>query len=176
MKVSFRRYMSALLATLFVAGILAGCKKQETTEEPANTGSGFRVEYASDSVGVVEDPDEFQKEVDAAIENAEKSAIALEYKHEAYSDDGVNFACYIANSLDNLYDMFIAIYGNAEMTDELFLSKLIRPGQTFEQVTLNRALEKGEHQVFVVFTQVEEVDGEQSICGQRTVTMNFFVE
>jgi hypothetical protein len=62
------------------------------------------------------------------------------------------------------------------MTDELFLSKLIRPGQTFEQVTLNRALEKGEHQVFVVFTQIEEVDGEQNICGQRAVTMNFFVE
>ena len=175
MKASFRRWAPTLLAMLFMTGLLSGCKKQET-EEPTNSGSGFRVEYASDHVGVVEDPDAFQKEFDEAVANAEKSMIALEYKHEAFSDDGVNFACYIANSLDNLYDMFIAIYGNAEMTDELFLSKLIRPGQAFEQVTLNRALEVGEHQVFVVFTQVTEVDGEQSICGQRAVTMNFFVE
>jgi archaellum component FlaG (FlaF/FlaG flagellin family) len=175
MKVCFRRWVPALLAMLFVTGILSGCKKQET-EEAGNTGSGFRVEYAADSVGVVEDPDEFQKAINEAAENAEKSAIALEYKNDAFSDDGVNFACYIANSLSNRYDMFIAIYGNAELTDELFLSKLIRPGQTFEQVTLNRALEKGEHQVFVVFTQVDEVDGEQTICGQRAVTMNFFVE
>jgi hypothetical protein len=173
MKVCFRRWAPALVAMLFVTGLLSGCKKQET-EDTANSGSGFRVEYASDSVGVVEDPDAFQREVDEAIANAQKSAIALEYKNEAYSEDGVNFDCYIANSASNLYDMFIAIYGNAELTDELFLSKLIRPGQAFEQVELSRALPVGEHEVFVVFTQVEEKDGEQSICGQRAVTMNFF--
>lgn len=175
MKVCFRRWVSALLAMLFVTGILSGCKKQET-EEAGNTGSGFRVEYAADSVGVVEDPDAFQKEIDEALENAQKNLIALEYKNEAYSEDGTNFACYIANSTDNIYDMFIAIYADAELTDELLLSKLIRPGQTFEQITLNRALEKGEHEVFLVFTQIDEVDGEQVIRGQRTVTMNLFVE
>jgi hypothetical protein len=101
--------------------------------------------------------------------------MALEYRNDAYSDDRRTFQCYIANSQSNEYDMFIAIYADAEYNDLLYLSELLRPGSAFEQVTLERALPPGDHEVYVAFTQVEETDGEQAIRGQNRVTMNFHV-
>jgi hypothetical protein len=138
----------------------------------AGTG-GFRIGY-QEGLTVVEDPGALQNAVDDMIEKS-RQAVGLEYKNDAYSSDGTNFVCYIANAERNQYDMFIAIYGDEDFTDELFLSGLMRPGQAFDHLTLNHALDPGGHTVYVAFTQVEEVDGEQAIHAQVLVTMNFTV-
>jgi len=170
----FRRtLLAALLAT---AVLLSGCGKQEQEELPPadNAGrGGFRIGY-QEGLTVVEDPNALQSAVDEMIEKS-REAVGLEYKNEAYSSDGTNFVCYIANAERNEYDMFIAIYGDENFTDELFLSGLMRPGQAFDHLTLNHPLETGSHTVYVAFTQVEEVDGEQAIHAQVLVTMNFTV-
>jgi len=163
-----------LLALLFAVHLLAGCaKKQEPVEE--NKDSGFHVGYAVEGITAVEDPDAMTKAIDEAYEKAEEGRMALEYKNDAVSDNGTDFSCYIANSVDNQYDMFIAIYADIGFTDELYLSQLIRPGTAFEQVTLNRALDPGKHEVYVAFTTVETTEDEQIIHGQSLVTMNFIV-
>jgi predicted small lipoprotein YifL len=170
----FRRALLAVLLTTAV--LLSGCGKKQQEELPpadkAGTG-GFRIGY-QEGLTVVEDPNALQSAVDEMIEKS-REAVGLEYKNEAYSSDGTNFACYIANAERNEYDMFIAIYGDEDFTDELFLSGLMRPGQAFDHLTLNHPLETGSHTVYVAFTQVEEVDGEQAIHAQVLVTMNFTV-
>lgn len=171
---NFRRGLLAVLLTTAV--LLSGCgKKQEAELPPAenNRTAGLRIGY-QEGLTAVEDPNALQRAVDKLIEQAQ-DGVALEYKNQAFSTDGENFACYIANAESNQYDMFIAIYGDEEFTDELFLSALMRPGQAFDRLKLNHPLDTGSHTVYVAFTQVEELDGEQAIHAQVLVTMNFTV-
>lgn len=166
-----RALFASLLAT---ALLLTGCARKAREEPPAPASNGLKIGYA-EGVTVVEDPNELQKAVDEMIAKSQDT-MGLEYKNEAVSEDGINFTCYIANALSNEYDMFIALYGDEELTDELFLSGLLRPGTAFDHVTLSHPLEPGTHTVYTAFTQVEEVDGEQAIHAQIIVVINFTVQ
>ena len=99
--------------------------------------------------------------------------IALEYKNDAFSENGKTFSCYIANASSNSYDMYIQMFSDKEFTDQLLLSGLLRPGTAFDTITLEHELDPGKHTVYVIFTQVE--DDMQTIHGQVTVTMDLNV-
>ncbi len=118
-------------------------------------GEDGRIGYATQGV-VATDPETLQEAVDQMIEQSKQPGVALEYKNLMVSDDGQNFTCYIGNSANNTYDMFITIYADQALTDELFLSELIRPGERFEQITLSRKLDPGDYTGYVVHTQVED--------------------
>jgi hypothetical protein len=168
----------ALIAALLAALLLQGRGAQNAavpTADVQGNNSGLQVGYASEGVTVVDDPDALQKAVDEMYRKAQEPGVALEYRNDAFSSDGVEFSCYIANSTDNAYDMFINIYADQALTDEIFLSELLRPGQAFEKITLKHSLGAGVHTVYVAFTQVEVVDGEQQIHQQVMVTMDFHV-
>lgn len=159
-------FLSGCVRTIYVPVETESKTEQEETK-------GFRIEYAEGTT-TVEDPDALKKAVEEMRENARKT-VGLEYKNEAYSTDGQNFQCYIANAARNQYDMFIAIFADAELTDQLFLSGLLPPGRAFDHITLSHALPDGNNLVYVAFSQVEEVDGEQTLRAQALVTMNFHV-
>jgi hypothetical protein len=171
MGISVRRVLFA--SVLATALLLTGCARKPQEETPAPRSEGLKIGYA-EGVTVVEDPNALQKAVDEMMEKNQET-MGLEYKNEALSDDGINFTCYIANALSNEYDMFIAIYGDEALTDELFLSGLLRPGTAFDHITLEHSLDPGSHTVYAAFTQVEETDGEQAIHAQVIVVMNFTV-
>lgn len=126
---------------------------------------------------VMLDQDSLQAAMDRAIENAKGKNVSLKYKNNAYSTDGVNFDCYIVNSASNLYDMFLTIYADAELADQIFLSELVPPGSGFESITLDHALDAGDHTVYVGLTQVQtdEETGEQTLVAQVWHTMDFHV-
>ena len=172
-----QKNLALVLALLLTLLCVTGCgKKEEPTEEPENAnGGGFRIGYADEGVMVTEDDNAMQRAYDEMKRAAEEGYMSLSYKESAYSENGLDFQCYIANADRNKYDMFIAIYGDEEFTDELYLSQLLRPGTAFNSITLNHALEPGTHTVYVAYTQIEEVDGEQAIHAQSVVTMEFTV-
>jgi maltoporin len=169
------KWIAPLVAVLAIC-LLPSCGKQQTQESSdSGSNSGFKVGYAMEGVTAVEDPDAMSKLLDEAYARAEEGRIALEYKATAVSDDGVNFSCYLANSVDNKYDMFMAIYADPSYTDELYLSQLLRPGTAFDHITLERKLEPGAHDVYIVFTTVETTEDEQIIHGQTAMGMDFIV-
>lgn len=134
-----------------------------------------KIGYATEAK-VILDQDTLQAAMDEAMRNARNQNVALEYKDNAYSENGKDFECYIVNSASNAYDMYIGIYADAEMTDQLYLSGLIPPGSGFESITLDRALAAGDHEVYVMITQVkEDEDGNQVIHNQVAHTMDFHV-
>jgi len=154
--------------------LLTGCAKKAAEEEPQ--APKLQVGYASEGVTAVEDPEAMSKALDELYDKLQDEKIALSYKYEAFSDNGQDFTCYIANSPDNApYDLFIGIYADEEFNDCLFLSQLLRPGSAFESVKLNRALEPGTHSLYVVFTTVETTEEEQIIHGEVAVKMDFNV-
>lgn len=136
-----------------------------------------RIGYETDAK-VMLDQDSLQAAVDEAMENAKNGMVALQYQNDAFSSDGKTFSCYIANAPSNLYDMFLTIYADAELTDQVYLSGLVPPGSGFEEITLDHSLEQGDHTVYVAVTQVEtdEETGEQVMRNQVIHTIEFHVE
>lgn len=126
---------------------------------------------------VVLDEASLQAAVDEAMRNAREGNVALLYENNAYSEDGKTFSCYVANDKANLYDMFLTIYADASLTDQIFLSGLVPPGSGFEEIELDRALDPGDHLVYVAVTQVDidEETGEQVLKNQVVHTMEFHV-
>jgi hypothetical protein len=132
--------------------------------------------YSTDAQVLVTQED-IDKAMEEALANADNGDIALSYKNDAFSTDGTNFECYIINSEYNTYDMYLTIYADAQLTDELFLSQLVPPGSGFENITLEHPLEDGDHTVYVGLTQVakDEETGVESIVNQVIYTMVFHV-
>ncbi len=123
------------------------------------------LKYAAEGVMVLEDSG-------GIYDVLEPNAIALEFKNDAYSSDGKTFACYLGNSALNELDMFVALYADAALTDELYVSDLVPPGSGFEEITLDKELPEGDHRVYVAFTQM---DDPETIHGQTVYTMDFHV-
>jgi len=176
--------VAALVAAAFFAGRSTGSSANRGPNGEyirPNVGADGRVGYASEGV-VATDPETLQDQVDKMMEKAKEPGVALEYKEMAFSNDGQDFECYLANSEQNTYDMFITIYADQALTDELFLSELLRPGTRFENITLSRKLDPGEHTAYVVYTQVqdeEQPDGSQfiqTIHAQVATTITLVVK
>ena len=142
------------------------------TGEPVNT-AGLEIGYA-DSATIMDEADAQQQAINDLLRGG--PGISIDYKGDAYSENGKDFECYLANSDVNTEDMYIQICADAEMTDTLFLSQLIRPGYAFRTVTLNRALPEGDNTVYVCFTTVApNENGELAITGQTTFAVDFHV-
>ncbi len=164
-----KRLAALLLAVCLLLSLTAcGQKTDSAGDEPATP----KIAYA-EGVTAVEDPDALQKAVDEMYEQARQPGVTLEYKNDARSEDGENFSCYIANAVENAYDMYIQIFADAELTDQLLLTGLLRPGTAFDSITLEHPLDPGTHRVYVAFTQVEE--DLATIHAQVMVTMDFTV-
>ena len=136
----------------------------------------MKIGYAAEA-SVMLDQNSLQAAFDEAMRNAAEGNVGLQYKNDAFSGNGTDFECYIVNSDSNIFDMFLTIFADAELTEQLFLSGLVPPGSGFESITLDRALDEGDHTVYVVLTQVDtnEETGEQVIKNQITHTMDFHV-
>lgn len=159
---------AAVIAALaVVAFLLLSGKKDDNA-----TGIGYATEAK-----VMLDKDSLQAAFDEAVRNAEDGNVGLKYQNDAFSSNGTDFECYIVNSESNKYDMFLTIYADAELTDQIFLSGLVPPGSGFENITLEHALDSGDHTVFVALTQVDtDENGQQVIKNQVMHTMDFHVE
>ena len=165
-----------ILAPLLALFLLAACGKTQVVYVDRPVSEGPELSYAMDAVTAT-DQDTLQAAVDEAIQKSGELSMGLTFKNVAISYDGINFDCYLGNSDSNEYDMYIQIFGDEALTDELYLSGLIRPGEAFDHLTLNHALNLGSHDVYVSFTQVESNgEGGFNIVNQRMISIEFIVE
>ena len=170
--------IAALVVVMTVSGaaaaIVSAINKNKPLDPSTLPSSG--IGYSTDAQVILSQA-ELQAAMDRAMENAKNGNIALQYKNNAYSTDGSTFSCYIVNSVSNKFDMFLTIFSDVEMTDQIFLSQLVPPGSGFNQITLVHPLEKGDHTVYVALTQVDrdEETGEEFIHRQVFHTMDFHV-
>jgi len=161
--------MAMLTALLLL--LASGCGKAE--EESGNTPT---IGYAYDGVTIVDEQEDAEEVLRKMQEEADKSSISLSFKNQAFSTDGINFDCYLANPTENPYDMYIQIFADQAMTDEVFLSGLLRPGTAFETIALNHELNAGTHTGVCIFTLVDTAeDGTQTMMKQSSVEIQLFV-
>lgn len=157
----------AVVAAVCVAAVAVGGAVLYATGVIGPKEEDAGLKYATKGVMVLDGSDGIYEEI-------ENNAIALEFKNDTYSRDGKTFACYLGNSALNQYDMFVAIYTDPQLQDMIYLSDLVPPGSGFEEITLDRELEEGDHRLYVAFTQVEDA-ATNTIHAQTLYTMDFHV-
>lgn len=141
----------ALVLIVAVAGAVAFALRSKPAEAPAEDGN--KLQFASEGVTAL-DEENLQSAVDELAKM--KNPIAVYYSPGAYSEDGTNFICNIGNSPANKTPAYFALYTDAECTDQICLTGALRPNESFKTLTLDRALEKGTHTVYVAETLVDE--------------------
>ena len=135
--------------------------------EPAHT-----IGYQNEGV-VALSPDDLQKIMEDMVVQAEEGMVDLNYRHMAYSTDGVNFACDLGNSAANRYDMYFNIYLDDEFQEQVLLTGLLPPGSELESFVSEIPLDPGEYESVLVFTQV--ADDHATIVGQAMVVLTLVV-
>lgn len=120
------------------------------------------------------DGDALQQAVDEAYAEAAKQGVAMEYQNDATSKDGYKVECYIGNPDFSGYDVYLQVFADAEMTEQLYLSRLIPPGKALREMNLEKKLQAGKHRVVLVYTQVE--DDHATLYQQAAVTLDITVE
>lgn len=165
-------FMAAILVVLAIL-VLTMRENQRLAEFQPSTQVMDRIEFATEGVTAA-DEDSLQKAVDDMM-NADEKAVGLFYQNDAFSNDGENVTCYIGNSDMNDLPAFFTIATDGGMSDVIYTSGLLKPGQVMEKITLDHPLESGNHTIFVALTLIDEVDGEQVIDGQAVFTMDLHV-
>lgn len=145
--------------------------KKDNADLPDEGGNPL-IQYDGAAVALSED--EFNKQYADALKKAEEGQIALRYRNVAYSEDGVNFACDIANSPANDKDVYFNIYTDATFTEQILLTGLVPPGQGITEFQSEIPFEPGEHTAVLVFTKVD--DDHSTMLGQAKVTYTLVVE
>jgi hypothetical protein len=159
-----------IIILLAVIGVLAWMvlhPKQEVVSEETSADEGL----AYDTGAVALDEKSLQDALDAMM--AKDGTMALEMKMNAYSRDGMNYDCDIANSPRNKYDMYMILYLD-ETQEELYRSGLIPVGKRIDHLAVSRALESGTHSCTLTYVQVE--DDHKTTHATLTVGLNLVVE
>lgn len=146
----------------------------ETQPDTENLGDGSTPLIGYEEGVTALDEDSLRKAVEEMYAEAAKGGVPVEYRNDATSTDGKKFDCYIANPAYSDHDVFITIFSDTALSDQLYLSGLIPPGKAMRELNLDHKLDSGKQTVYVVYTQVEE--DHATMYQQVVVTMDFTVE
>jgi ABC-type Na+ efflux pump permease subunit len=161
----------AVVAVLVVF-LLKKNNESNVQQVSENSGNGSAVfEYEASAVAT--DPVTLQELYDKMLEEAKEGTMALEMQTEASSSNGTDFSCYIANAINNKYDMFVVIY-NDETQEEIYRSGLIPVGSRIESFTSSKKFEPGTYVGTIVYNQVE--DDHATIHSQVNIGLNLNVK
>ena len=164
-----------IIAVLLAGGIIAAVLillNQNKTEGADDREPSFTIGYEQNGV-VALDPDDFQQLMEGLVIQAQEGMMDLTFRTIAISEDGVNFACDLGNDIANRYDMYLNIYLDEAMEQQVLLTGLLPPGAKLESFKSEIPLEVGEYESILVFTQVD--DDHATIVGQSMVSLTLKV-
>ena len=118
-------------------------------------------------------PDQLKAWNESALAEAQDTQIPVSFATAATSTDGVNFTCQIGNPPGAKYYMYLDIYADATLEEEVYLSGLLEPGKGITSFTTYRAFPKGNTDAVLVFTTVK--DDMQTLVAQTMVELTLQV-
>ena len=119
-------------------------------------------------------PDAMKEWNESVLAEMEDNQVPMVFAPNAISKDGENFTCEIGNPPGAKYLMYLDMYADTELKDEIYLSGLIEPGQGITEFKTNKKFPKGETDVVIVFTTVQE--DRQTIVAQTMMYLTLQVE
>ena len=113
----------------------------------------------------------------ADLELNEPFSFTTLYDRDIYITNGKDATCYIGNSDSNYYeDMYIQIYlndENDELSDEIYVSKVIPRGSHIESFTAEKELEPGDYRGTLIHSCMDE---EGNLMGDTPVIVEIHVK
>ena len=159
-----------VILLLLAAGIVAAAFiMKKDADLPDEGDNGGLIKYEA---GVVNYEDA-QRVYDEMQERAKEGMVGVHYSNNARSEDGTHFTCFIENPTRNGLDMYLNIYKDEDMTEQILLTGLIPPGSGIEEFESEIPLEPGEYKSVLVMTLVE--DDHSTLHGQTKVFLNLYV-
>ncbi len=124
------------------------------------------------SAGVLS-PDQLKNWNEEALKEAEDNQIPVIYTPTATSTDGVNFECEIGNPKGAKYYMYLDMYSDSSLEEEIYLSGLLEPGKGITSFSTSKTFPKGETDTVLVLTTVQE--DQKTIVAQTMVYLTLQV-
>jgi cytoskeletal protein RodZ len=141
------------------------------TEESEKNKNPLILDY--DSAAVALDEQSLSDQYNKLQEKASEGNVAIEMQNIAFSDDGINFTCYLANSSSNTEDMFLNIYKDSTLTEQIYLSGLLAPGTVIEKFSSEIKLDPGNYETILIFTTV--ADDHETMTSQTPIVLTLQV-
>ena len=142
-----------------------------TESAPSGGGNPLILEYDNSAVAL--NADDLARQYSELQEKVNEGQVSLEFQNIAFSENGTDFTCHLANSDMNTEDMFFSIYKDGTFSEQIYLSGLLAPGQVIESFTSEIKFDPGEYEVVVLFTTV--ADDHKTMTSQTPVVINFKV-
>jgi ABC-type Na+ efflux pump permease subunit len=133
-----------LIGGISAAAVLVSKNISENKNKDSEYSDTPVLAYAEGAVAL--DADGLQDQVDEMVEKAEDGMMTLEFKNTAVSTDGTNFTCHIGNAIENKYDMYINIFLDDNLEDEILLTGLLSPGMGIDSFESEKKLNPGNYQ------------------------------
>lgn len=118
-------------------------------------------------------PDKLKEWNESALQEMEDNQIPMIYSPTATSTDGVNFECEIGNPAGAKYYMYLDLYSDTSLEEEIYLSGLLEPGKGITSFSTSKTFPQGETDTVLVFTTVQ--DDQKTIVAQTMVYLTLQV-
>ena len=164
-----------VLILLVIGGIAAGAilLSNRNVDEDSSLAQGeettaFTIGYEMNGV-VALGEEALQDAFNEMARKAEEGMMDVQYQNVIHSKDGVNFTCSLGNSETNRYDMYLNIYLDYDLDQQMLLTGLIPPESKIDSFKSEIPLKPGRYEAMLVFTQIE--DDHATIHGQSKVAL-----
>ena len=149
--------------------LLSGDRPDDEQVTPSGGGKVIPLEVTA---GVLS-PDKLQQWNESALQEAQDTQIPVSFSPTVTSSDGVNFDCEIGNPPGAKYYMYLDIYSDTTLEEEVYLSGLLAPGTGITSFTTSKTFPKGDTEGVLVLTTVRE--DQQTIVAQTMVALTLSV-
>lgn len=142
-------------------------------KKPAETETSGGKQIPLEVNAGVLNPDKMKEWNESILRDMEDNQIPIAFSPTAISTDGTNFTCEIGNPPGAKYLMYLDMYSDVSLSEEVYLSGLLQPGQGITSFTTTKAFPKGETDIVLVFTTVQ--DDRQTLVAQTMVALTLAV-
>lgn len=160
-----------IVIVLLVAGgaVFFILNNNRTEEETSSNGKQIPLEV---NAGVM-DPDTMKEWNESVLAEMEDNQIPIAFSPTAISKDGTNFTCEIGNPPGAKYYIYLDMYSDTTLSEEIYLSGLLEPGQGIKTFQSSKEFPKGETDIVLVISTVQ--DDRQTIVAQTMVALTLQV-
>jgi hypothetical protein len=170
-----------IAGTITVVILLQNNNNGEAGMNPVDTSSAAVMSSGGDNPLILDydnsavalNADELAKQYNDLQKKVDEGTVSLEFQNIAFSENGTDFTCHLANSDMNTEDMFFNIYKDGTFSEQIYLSGLLSPGQVIESFTSEIKFDPGEYEVVVLFTTV--ADDHKTMTSQTPVVIDLKV-
>ena len=171
-----------LLAGTITVVVLLRNDNSKTETDNVQTSIGSDISTKSDNGVPILDyddsavaltPEDLEKQFSEMQDKVNAGQVSLEFQNAAFSENGTDFTCYLANSESNTEDMYFNIYRDGSFSEQIYLSGLLPPGKVIGSFQSEIHFDPGKYEVVVLFTTVS--NDHKTITSQTPVVITLEV-